>query len=201
LRILVAIGSPEAQNARGELLDTEAELQRILDATDAPRRAGKAFVHILEQGTVAAIHAELVERRYHVLHISSHAGPDALILEDANGQEDRVSAQRLCAEAIPAERAAPLVVLAGCSTGQDAGGAGHGAERLPGLARTLVSRGVPAVIAMQASVGDRYATELMGEVYNPIAPLNRITFQSRTDRNASFHARGFTQPVGLSPPI
>jgi tetratricopeptide (TPR) repeat protein len=159
LRILVAIGSPEAQNARGELLDMEAELQRILDATDAPRRAGKAFVHILEQGSVAAIHAELAERRYHVLHISSHAGPDVLLLEDANGQEDRVSTQRLCDEAIPAEWAAPLIVLSGCSTGQDAGGAEHGAERLPGLARTLVKRGV----------GDQYATELMGVVYEALA--------------------------------
>ncbi len=169
LRILVAIGSPEAQNARGELLDMEAELQRILDATDAPRRAGKAFVHILEQGSVAAIHAELAERRYHVLHISCHAGPDALLLENANGQEDRVSAHSLCDEAIPTERAAPLVVLAGCSTGQDAADAEHGAERLPGLARTLVNRGVPTVVAMQAPVGDQYATELMGEVYQALS--------------------------------
>jgi hypothetical protein len=147
-RILVAIGSPEAQNARGELLDMEAELQRILDATDAPRRAGKAFVHILEQGSVAAIHAELARRHYHVLHISGHAGPEVLLLEDANGQEDPVSAQRLCDEAIPAERTPPLVVLAGCSTGQDTAGAEQGVEKLPGLARTLVKRGVPAVIAM-----------------------------------------------------
>ena len=170
LRILVAIGSPEAQNARGELLDMEAELQRILDATDAPRRAGKAFVHILEQGSVAAIHAALAERRYHVLHISCHAAPGALILEDANGAEDKVTAQRLCDEAIPPERAAPLVVLAGCSTGQDAAAAdGSGAGRLPGLARTLVERGVPAVIAMQAPVGDRYATDLMGCVYEALA--------------------------------
>ena len=166
----MAIGSPEAQNARGELLDMEAELQRILDATDAPRRAGKAFVHILEQGSVAAIHAALAERRYHVLHISCHAAPGALILEDANGREDKVTAQRLCDEAIPPERAAPLVVLAGCSTGQDAAAVeGSGASRLPGLARTLVERGVPAVIAMQAPVGDRYATDLMGCVYEALA--------------------------------
>ena len=52
LRILVAFGSPEAQNAHGELLDMEAELQTILDATDKARRAGKAFVRILEQGSV-----------------------------------------------------------------------------------------------------------------------------------------------------
>jgi hypothetical protein len=62
LRILVAIGSPEAQNQRGELLDMEAELRRILDATDAAQRSGRAFVRILEQGSVAAILAALAER-------------------------------------------------------------------------------------------------------------------------------------------
>ena len=170
LRILVAIGSPETQNARGELLDMEAELQRILDATDAPRRTGKAFVHILEQGSVKAIHDALAKRRYHILHISCHAAPGALILEDADGKEDSVTAQRLCDEAIPAERAAPLVVLAGCSTGQDAEAPdGSHAGRLPGLARTLVARGVPAVIAMQAPVGDRFATDLTGCIYEALA--------------------------------
>jgi tetratricopeptide (TPR) repeat protein len=169
LRILVAIGSPEAQNARGELLDMEAELQRILDAVDKPRRAGKAFVNILEQGTVAAINSALAERRYHVLHISCHAGPNTLILETADGKEDRVTAQRLWEEAIPAGRAPALVVLSGCATGQDTISSESDDGRLPGLARTLVRRGIPAVIAMQAPVSDRYATELMSSVYEALS--------------------------------
>jgi hypothetical protein len=170
LRILVAIGSPDAQNAGGELLDMEAELRRILDATEKPRRAGKAFVHILEQGGTAAIHDALTERRYHVLHISCHAAPGTLILETADGAEDRVTAKRLCDESIPAGRTTPLIVLAGCSTGQDGKAAdGSDADKLPGLARTLVRRGVPAVIAMQAPVGDHYATDLMAEVYEALA--------------------------------
>jgi hypothetical protein len=169
LRILVAIASPEAQNARGELLDMEAELQRILDAVDKPRRASKAFVNILEQGTVAAINTALAVRRYHVLHISCHAGPNTLILETADGKEDRVPAKRLWEEAIPAGRAPALVVLAGCATGQDAISSESDGGRLPGLARTLVRRGIPAVIAMQAPVGDRYATELMSSVYEALS--------------------------------
>src|SRR4051794_19802699 len=129
------------------------------------RRAGKAFVRILEQGTVAAIHAALAERPYHILHISCHAGPDTLILEDANGKEDRVTAERLWSEAIPARKAPPLIVLAGCSTGADSPAADSDGTRLPGLARTLIGHGVPSVVAMQAPVGDRYSTELMGAVY------------------------------------
>ena len=170
LRILVAIGSPEAQNPRGELLDMEAELGRILDATDQPRRAGKVFVRILETGGVAAIRQALKERRTHILHISCHARPGALILETADGAEDVVDAARFWDEAIPDGEAPPLVVLAGCSTGRDGAPEDEtGTGRLPGLARTLVERGVPAVIAMQASVGDDYATELMAGVYQALA--------------------------------
>jgi tetratricopeptide (TPR) repeat protein len=197
LRILVAIGSPETRSQRGELLDMEAELRRILDATEAAQRAGKAFIRILEQGSVAAIHAALAARRFHILHISCQAAPGQLVLEDAHGREDRVTAKRLWEEAIPAQRAPPLVVLAGCSTGQGAHTADGGAEgKLPGLARTLVQHGVPAVIAMQASVSDRYATELMGEVYNALssweqplalAALNhaRRTLENRRRADAS----------------
>ena len=172
LRILVAIGSPEAQNQRGELLDMEAETRRILDATEAAQRSGDAFVRILEEGSVAAIHEALSERRYHILHISCHANEKELLLEDAQGKEDRVTAERLWKQAIPTEKSPALVVLAGCATGRDVGvkeAAKNDEGRLPGLARSLAQHGVPAVIAMQASVSDRYATELMGEVYGALS--------------------------------
>ena len=168
LRILVAIGSPEAQNARGELLDMEAELQSILDATEGPRRTGRAFVHILEVGSVRAIHDALVARRYHVLHISCHASPGTLILETADGGQDNVTAERLSREGIPPERGPSVVVLAGCSTARDGAEAGVDATPLPGLARTLVAQGIPSVIAMQAPVRDRYATDLLGLVYETL---------------------------------
>ena len=200
LRILVAIGSPEVQASGADLLDMEAELARILDATDQPRRQGKAFVHILETGSVAAIHRALAERRYHVLHVSCHAGPGVLILEDADGNEDKVSAERFWREAIPANAAPPLVVLAGCSTGRDADLSQGGAGRLPGLARTLVARGVPTVIAMQAPVGDRYATELMAEVYRDLAtwaepqPLMALNHARRVLEEARQAKSPETQP-------
>ena len=125
LRILVAVGSPEAQNARGELLDMEAELSRILDAVDAARLKGRAFVWILENGGVAAIREALEQQRYHVLYISCHARPGELVLENTEGREDRVTARRLLDEALPPGRGVPWVVLAGCSTGI------HGEGELP----------------------------------------------------------------------
>lgn len=116
LRVLVAIGSPEEQNPRGELLDMEAELRRILDAVEPARRHSGAHVRILNRGTMRAIREALQVERYHVLHVSCHAAPGALILEDEQGQEDRVDAERFCREALVPGRGVPLVVLAGCAT-------------------------------------------------------------------------------------
>jgi tetratricopeptide (TPR) repeat protein len=129
LRVLVAIGSPEEQNPRGELLDMEAELRRILDAVEPARRHSRAHVRILNRGTMRAIREALQEERYHVLHVSCHAAPGALILEDDQGQEDRVDAERFCREALVPGRGVPLVVLAGCATALQAR-----PERIPGEA-------------------------------------------------------------------
>ena len=201
LRILVAIGSPEAQNARGELLDMEAELARILDATEDARRKGEAALRILETGSVKAIRAALEQERWHVLYISCHARPGELILEDEEGDEDAVSAERLWREALPAQRGVPLIVLAGCSTGRDAADEA-GAKDLPGLARELAARGIPAVLAMQGPVSDRYATDLAGELFQALAtwqdplPLRALAGA----RRALETARQQPRPGGAPPP-
>jgi tetratricopeptide (TPR) repeat protein len=186
LRILAVIASPDTGG--GELLDYEAELSAIISAVNPARRGVGAFVEVLNWGSLAAIRAALLARRYHVLHISCHARPGALVLEDAAGNADRVSAEKL-AGALPADRGVPLVVLAGCSTalapapqtpapgtGQAGpGGEGSGATAaetagaLAGLARELLGRGVPAVVAMTAPVTDRYATAFAAEAYRQLA--------------------------------
>jgi tetratricopeptide (TPR) repeat protein len=219
LRILAVIASPDTGG--GELLDYEAELSAIVSAVNPARRAEGAFVEVLNWGSLAAIKAALLERRYHILHISCHAQPGELVLEDAAGKADPVTAERFAAEALPADRGVPLVVLAGCSTalaprreaaaldtgnaepdGQSgpadsevgtadgSAGAADGeagaadgeagvtggevaametAEALEGLARELLSRGVPAVVAMTAPVTDRYATTFTAAAYQQLA--------------------------------
>jgi tetratricopeptide (TPR) repeat protein len=191
LRILAVIASPDTGG--GELLDYEAELSAIISAVNPARRGEGAFVEVLNWGSLAAIRAALLARRYHVLHLSCHAQPGELVLEDAAGNADQVSAGRFVAEALPADRGVPLVVLAGCSTalapasqtsGSDAGNVGPGgeggatgsaaaatqtAEALEGLAREMLGRGVPAVVAMTAPVTDRYATVFAAETYKQLA--------------------------------
>ncbi|WP_328670494.1 tetratricopeptide repeat protein [Streptomyces sp. NBC_00328] len=195
LRILAVVASPESGG--GELLDYERELGRILDAVDLARSGQGAYVRVLNWGSLAEIHAALEQERFHILHLSCHAGPGTLLLEDEQGKADKVDAQAFM-EALPAGRGVPLVVLAGCSTartpaprdekaspqqhlGEDEGKpdeatTGHDTADVDaegriraGLARALLEHGVPAVLAMTEAVTDHYATELAAEMYRSLA--------------------------------
>ncbi|OKI26358.1 hypothetical protein A6A25_32240 [Saccharothrix sp. CB00851] len=159
LRILAVIAGPD--EGGGELLDYEHELSRILDQVDRARRE-QAYVRILNWGSVDAIRQALTEESFHVLHISCHARSGVLVLETADGRVDEVTADRLTAELVIPGRLVPLVVLAGCATSQ-------ATDELPGLADSLIRRGVPAVLAMTASVTDEYATEFLSRVYGELA--------------------------------
>jgi hypothetical protein len=87
-RILAVIASPEAGG--GELLDYEAELAAIISAVNPARRTEGAYVEVLNWGSLAAIREALLARRYHVLHLSWHARPGELVLEDvARGRRPR----------------------------------------------------------------------------------------------------------------
>ncbi|MCW8382093.1 tetratricopeptide repeat protein [Streptomyces justiciae] len=177
LRILAVVASPESGG--GELLDYELELGRILDAVDPARSRQGAYVRVLNWGSVAEIRTALEQERFHILHLSCHAEPGVLLLEDERGKADEVDAQRFLAEALPSDRGVPLVVLAGCSTarapaqqqnasGTDPAASEEGRVRA-GLARELLAHGVPAVLAMTDSVTDHYATDLAAEMYQRLA--------------------------------
>ncbi|CAL9656445.1 tetratricopeptide repeat protein [Streptomyces sp. enrichment culture] len=160
LRILAAVAAPD--DSRGELLDYERELGRILDAVEPGHRTGQR-VRLLEWGSVAAIRDALDESPCHVLHISCHARPGALLLETRTGAEDAVDAARFLRDVLPSHGSLPLIVLAGCSTALE------GASQLPGLARSLLDHGAPAVLAMTTAVSDDYATELCARLYRSLA--------------------------------
>ncbi|MEU4534579.1 TIR domain-containing protein [Streptosporangium sp. NPDC023825] len=182
LRILVVMAAPEGPGG-GAVLDLEAELAKILDSVERARRGGRgrpgAYVRILNRGTLAGIREALLQERFHVLHISCHAEPGVLLLEDAAGRADRVSTDRFVRDGLPAERGVPLLVLSGCSTALDAP-AGRASTvtatetqqeetALGGLARGLTAAGVPGVLAMTALVTDPYATALAGRLYYELA--------------------------------
>ncbi|MER5506151.1 tetratricopeptide repeat protein [Streptomyces sp. NPDC002766] len=216
LRILAVVASPVSGG--GELLDYERELGRILDAVDPARSGHGAYVRVLNWGSLTEIRAALEQERFHILHLSCHARPGILLLEDERGQADEVDAQRFLTEGLPTDRGVPLVVLAGCSTARtpvpgrrqtsqnrppegkgetaptDSGAVDTVAEGRvrAGLARELLARGIPAVLAMTEAVTDHYATELAAETYRVLARAehpNPVTALSRARRTLEARRR------------
>ncbi|WP_327000260.1 tetratricopeptide repeat protein [Dactylosporangium sp. NBC_01737] len=160
LRIVVAIASPDAG---GALLDYEHELRAVLSAVRQARRS-QARVDVVPFASTAAIRAALdVPGGIHVLHISAHGKPGALVLEHPDGRAREVTAEQLVTEAIPPGRMPPVISLAACYT--DADGEAQGSS----FAAQLAGRGACAVIGTQTSVTDRYATLFFARVYAELA--------------------------------
>jgi TIR domain/CHAT domain len=182
LRILVVIGSPD-QGDRGELLDYEAELKRILDAGGAgpPARAGvRANPPPRHRGRDAGRVAGRTLPCATRLLPRSTGGAAA---GRRRGSPRSGHCRAAGAEVLVADRGVPLVVLAGCSTAltkrastqpngapdEQGDETRQGEAALPGLARQLLNHGVPALLAMNAPVTDLFATRLGARLYRELA--------------------------------
>ena len=124
-------------------------------------------MQILEVASLAAIRQALAQDAYHVLHLSAHGSPEAVELEDEDGNPVPVSLAALVEALRLAGRVVPLIVLSSCS----GGAAGSGA-----LAAGLAGRGADRVAAaMLAPVTDAYATTLAGHLYRELAAHPELT--------------------------
>jgi tetratricopeptide (TPR) repeat protein len=172
LRILVVLAAPVGPGS-GPDLDLERELQLIVTTVATARRQSHAYVRVLNEGTVDAVQEALTKQPFHVLHISCHAGPGILLLEDKAGGVARVTGPELV-DHVPADRVPPLIVLAGCSTAlipqreQE-----FATNKMAGLAWELSAAGIPAVVAMTAPVTDSYARRFCSTLYEELALTNK----------------------------
>jgi tetratricopeptide (TPR) repeat protein len=162
LRILVAVGAPDEGKTKNSVLDIESELQTILDAVDAARAYGNAEVEILEVGHPDQIRSALLEKSYHVLHLSGHGSAGTMELETEDGESWAVSAGDLADVIRAAHEPLPLVVLATCH-------GGVASTDTASFAQGLLEHGIPMVLAMQSTVSDWYATRLAGAFYGNLA--------------------------------
>lgn len=162
LKILVAVAAPDEELTASVVLDQERELHHILDATEAAQRRENVQVRILEVGHPEVMAQALERDAYHVLHVSGHGLPGRLELEDEDGRAVPTTAAQLLAALKGAGRPLPLVFLNTCH-------GGVAAEETASFAEDLLAGGVPAVVAMQTSVSDHYATELARSFYEHLA--------------------------------
>ena len=166
LKVLVAVGAPDEGKTPNAVLDMERELQSILDAIEDARKYGNAYVRILDVGSLDEIRHALAEQHYHVLHLSGHGNAGVLELEDEDGNPLQVTATDIANAIRDSGKPAPLVFLASCLSGA-------GDSDTASLAQGLLRQGVPAVLAMQTSVTDRYSTELARVLYTNLSQGDR----------------------------
>ena len=162
LKVLVAVAAPDEELTTSVVLDHERELQNILDATEEAQRRDNVQVRILEVGHPEATAQALERDAYHVLHISGHGLPGKLEMEDEEGRAVPTTAAELLAPLKTAGNPLPLVFLNTCHGGVQA-------EQTASFAEDLLRGGVPAVVAMQTSVSDRYATRLARGFYEHLS--------------------------------
>jgi len=165
LRIVVAVESPDEDKATGSVLDYEAEEWMLLNALDRLMGDGRAFVEFLDEGCLRSVLEAARDIQPQVLHVSGHGAPGGMVFEGPNGEEVPVPASAL-AQALGACESLRLLVTSACLTGVEA--SARGATLEPAVARALVRAGFPAVLAMQASVGDQFATRFLGQFYEAL---------------------------------
>ena len=176
LKVLLAVAAPDAGGS--PLLDYERETQNILDAVAEANRRDNCQVRVLEIGHPGPIAEAFQSDAYHVLHLSCHGGPGVLELEDEDGNpcptravlppgpvKDGAQPPLTLLDPIrQTGRPVPLVLLNACHGGVSLG-------ETASFAEDLLRGGVPAVLAMQAPVSDRYAIRIADAFYRAlIAP-------------------------------
>ena len=160
LKVLVAVGAPDEGTTNAVVLDQERELQNLLDAVEETNRQDNAQVRFLEVGSPQAIGEAVARDAFHVLHLSCHGRPGLLELEDEDGHAVQVTPATLLAALREPGRPLPLVLLNTCHGGVLA------SDGTASFAEALLRAGVPAVLAMQTSVSDHYATALARHFYD-----------------------------------
>jgi hypothetical protein len=139
-------------------LSVAAEHEGVLESFRPLIDAGAVVVEVLSKPTVENMHAWVRQRQFDVVHFIGHGdfepnesgGTGNLLFEDDNRRSRKLPATDL--KNILRSRGIRLVFLNACQSGQG----GH-ANYNQGVAPSLVSDGVPAVVANQYSVFDRAA--------------------------------------------
>jgi len=165
LRILMVIANPYGFSP----LNVEEEWQKVEEALSDLQQRGLVLVERLPQATLAALQKQLRQEAYHILHFIGHGWVDeyaqqsGLVLENANGRGDLVSASVL-GTLLHDHRSLRLALLNACEGARMT-------ENNPfaGTAQQLVQQGLASVIAMQFPISDQAALALTHEFYRALA--------------------------------
>ena len=179
LRVLGMIASPRGLQS----LDVELEREMLEQALKPHIDEGRVELHWLEDVSWDGLHAELLERAWHVLHFVGHGGYDTdtdegvLAFVGRDGRADLVSASALADLLDEAEPTPRLVVLNSCQSA-----AGGTTDLFSGTAAALAHSGIRAVAAMQFSISDTAALAFARGFYTALAYSRGIDEAVRSGR-------------------
>ncbi len=194
LRVLGLLPEPQGEGK----LSGVTEWQQIREHLAPLVERDELRAELLEPPTLKALGDRIDQAPCHVLHIVAHGGPGdrgaggLLKLEDASGQTDSVSGGDL-ARALERRAAPRLVVLSAC----------HGAraavdDAFDGMAQHLLSRGVPAVVAMRTAISDKAAVSFATALYRELAggrSVERAMVNARRALSLGQHRTEWATPV------
>ncbi|MBW8036481.1 MAG: CHAT domain-containing protein, partial [Planctomycetes bacterium] len=154
LKMLALLSSP-LDLKENERLEIEREQEILLQAVNAPSGQGKIFVEFEDEAKLPIIESNL-EGGCQIFHYSGHGIPPedggGLLLEDSQGNKRPTKVSELLQILEKTEKDLRLAVIFGCQTAKT--GVTLNISGFRDLARGLLRRGIPAVIAMQFSISD-----------------------------------------------
>ncbi|HSR31383.1 MAG TPA: CHAT domain-containing protein [Anaerolineae bacterium] len=190
VRMLVAVASPENLEEYGlSAIDVEAEWALLREELEGLEIK---LVQLPQPCTLHAVEEEL-RKGYHILHLVAHGqfdegtGQAFLYLADEDGQVQGVHetefaemvARQLAGTDLHREDKLRLVFLASCQSATCSP-----ADAFRGLAPSLVSAGVPAVLAMQDLVAVDTAREFAHTFYRQLLEHGLVDLAANQARSA-----------------
>jgi len=178
LRVLLASACPRGANS----LDVETEANKIHEAL---QKIPCVQIQWLRNATAQAVRDKLHEEPFHIFHFMGHGGFNAssgegvLLLEDEERRQARLPG-RILAHLLRDFPSLRLAFLNACRTACSP--SESGLDPFAGVASALVVAGMPAVLAMQFSVGDDAAVHFSESFYRRIAagdPVDAATTEGR----------------------
>ena len=188
LRVLVALSSP-TDHPR---LDIAREWEILCQALEPSITAGRLELRRVPGNcTFDNLRDSLRHFSTHIFHFVGHGMPGALVLEQESGRGHEMEATHLRA-AFPSGALPRLIVLNACS--------GAISEDAPfsGLAQGFLKQGVPAVVAMQASITDNAALIFTRYFYRDLIETGAVD-ASLTE--ARLRMQGNGHPIEWGTPV
>lgn len=180
LRVLVMISTPKGLPE----LDVEGEWQRLNEATADLQRRGLLLLERLDSATLIDLQRKLRAGEYHVFHFIGHSDFNAttqqgvLVFEDElDPDKAKIITGAALGRELGEENTIRLVVMNSCHSAQRPDG-----DALAGIASGLVTRGIPAVVAMQFAITDSAAKAFAEEFYRAISeslPIDSAVSEAR----------------------